>query len=77
MAEVISVLRYLFTAAAGAVTALGSLYLYTSVYSAQPPPRLRPLRVLITAAGGGCRRCMHAMWLLCMPVWRQGRERPN
>lgn len=62
MAEVISVLKYLFTAAAGAVTALGSLYLYTSVYSTQAPARSRPLRVLITAAGGGA--CSHAPGLL-------------
>ena len=61
MAEVISVIKYLFTAAAGAVTALGSLYLYTSVYSAQPPPvagrcacSSPPLEV---GAGGACMHC--------------------
>ena len=53
MAEVLSIIKYICTAAAGAVTGLGWLYLYNSVYSSQPPRLTRPLRVLITAAGGG------------------------
>ena len=55
MAEVISIIKYLCTAAAGAVGALASLYLYTSYNDSQTQRLNRPLRVLITAAGGMCR----------------------
>lgn len=51
MAEVISIIKYFCAAAAGAVTALGSMYFYSSVYSCKPLMR-RPMRILITGAAG-------------------------
>ncbi|EIE25584.1 malate dehydrogenase [Coccomyxa subellipsoidea C-169] len=52
MAEVFSIIKYLCAAAAGAITAFSTVYVYSSVYSAQPSPLRTPLRILITGAAG-------------------------
>ncbi|CAL8460860.1 g391 [Coccomyxa elongata] len=52
MAEVINIIKYLCAAAAGAVTALSTVYFYSSVYSSKSPPLRTPLRILITGAAG-------------------------